>query len=408
VGEINPGFPPNRRSHLNDPARAVGGQGKDIQQMAMRMGALERLLSSYREKQVEVRKPDGSFQSITVLAKEGGSGSGDSVYASAIAPSKFRKVGGVWKVSFTPAKLWEHSLKNLSKEHEIKLDDAPLTNDPAPEKALAGGDNEVWLSYKITYNGAVSAPVTLTIGEAPEKKPLTPKRPEYEGDGVKEQDGILIQKIGTITVNRDSDPTWKPECTSSKADVFLPIIVDSAPENTKAQSVYYKYDKGSDIFKMFANGTEDDGTVGLLAEETSERSKYITIAQIGQKKSEPQIHVEAEGEGEGRKIIVKGNDVSLNLTKLVKGLTVKDGLVTSAEEDTDDGSEGWTGTVEFHHRDLVDLSNENFVLCTFKKGRLTKVEYKVSSGVTYVDLPGTEDAPGAATFESYNTNPPIP
>jgi len=84
-------------------------------------------------------------------------GSGKPTYASTIVPERFKMSGGTWKVRFQPARLWEHSLRNAAQGWDILAGESTLTSTPAPELALAEGENDVWLWYEFTIEGEIGS-----------------------------------------------------------------------------------------------------------------------------------------------------------------------------------------------------------------------------------------------------------
>jgi hypothetical protein len=216
--QVNPGVDPPRRGSLSDPARKLGGQDQAVQAMARRLQALERFLQPYREKLVQVRRDDGTFQTISVLAKEGGGAAGGG-YGSTIVPKSIYQKDGVWRLIFHPAMFVENSLAQAGKAHEIKAGKGNLTDDPPPEFALSGKTEQVWLKFGVTRESSIAADSPgLVIGGEPEKKVLEPKRPNFDG-----KDGEHSQLVGTVKFT-DGAPEWIPANSDATASIYLPAI----------------------------------------------------------------------------------------------------------------------------------------------------------------------------------------
>lgn len=216
--QVNPGVDPPRRGSLGDPARKLGGQDQVLQAAIRRLQALERFLQPYREKLVQVRLDDGTFQTISVLAKEGG-GAGGGSYGSTLVPKTIYKKDGVWRLVFYPAMLAEHSLAEAGKMHEIKSPGGKLTADPLPEIPLGGKTEKIWLKFSLTPECTVkNDSPEIVIGEEPEKKPMQPKRPGSDGTT-----GNYVQHVGTVKFINDV-PEWVTVNSDASISLFLPGI----------------------------------------------------------------------------------------------------------------------------------------------------------------------------------------
>lgn len=216
--QVNPGFDPPRRGSLGDPARMIGNNDRAAQAMAARLQSLERLLHPYREKQVQVRNDDGTFQKIWVLAKEGGGDAGGS-YGSTLVPKLIYQKDGVWRLVFWPARFIEHSLTQAGKDHKIKCPGGFLTDDPLPEIPLKGETEKVYLKFVVTRECEVKGDSPeITTGEEPTREPMQPKRPDIPG-----ADGSYVQHVGTVKFT-DDVPEWVPNNSDASVSIFLPII----------------------------------------------------------------------------------------------------------------------------------------------------------------------------------------
>lgn len=270
VGDINPGFPPNRRNRLNDPARQIGGQDRGIAQMAARLGALERLLSSYREKQVEVRNSDGTFQTVTVLAKEGGESPGGS-FGTTIQPKELAKVAGVWTVTFHPARMMQHSLTHAGQAHDIKTSKGTLESEP--KLPLGSGTQDVWLRFDVSSTGSiVEGTPELVIGKEPDRKLVVPQRPETPGS-----EGSHVQHVGQfITADGKGAPKWKPINTSAIFSTFFTAI-ESVGDGERIYDAYQN-EPPTDKFRSLRGQNESelnaDGYTDRLEKEFIEDQDY--------------------------------------------------------------------------------------------------------------------------------------
>ena len=233
-----------------------------------RLQALERFLQPYREKLVQVRRDDGSFQTITVLAKEGGGEAGGS-YGSTLLPKTIYKKDGVWRLVFHPAMFVEHSLTEAGKMHEIKTAGGKLTADPAPEIPLSGKTEKIWLKFSLTPECTVKADSPeIVIGAEPEKKPMQPKRPG--SDGVT---GNHAQHVGTVEF-KDGVPEWVPVNSDASVSIFLPAIERVGDGETDYET--YQAKPPTDKIRTFRgqNGEElqKSGYTDALEKEFGESS----------------------------------------------------------------------------------------------------------------------------------------
>lgn len=265
---VNPGFDPPRRGRIGDPAKAIGGNSNAVQAMASRIQSLERLLQSYREKQVQVRRDDGTFQTITVLAKEGGGEAGGS-YGSTLVPETIYQKDGVWRLVFHQAMFAEHSLAEAGKMHEIKTTGGNLTADPAPEIPLSGKTEKVWLKFSLTPECTVEADSPeIVIGEEPKKKPMEPKRPGADG-----KTGNHVQHVGTVEF-KDNVPEWKPINSDASVSLFLPAIEKVGDGETDYET--YQAKPPTDKIRTFrgqnAEELQESGYTDALEKEFGESS----------------------------------------------------------------------------------------------------------------------------------------
>lgn len=189
-----------------------------MQAMARRLQALERFLQPYREKLVQVRKDDGTFQTISVLAKEGG-GDGTGGYGSTLVPKSIFQKDGVWRLVFHPARFIEHSLDGAGKDHAIKASKGNLDDDPLPEIALSGETQKVWLKFEVTRESSVGKDSPeIVVGEKPDSNPMEPRRPDFEG-----KDGKHVQHVGTVKFT-DGVPEWVTVNSDASVSIYLPAI----------------------------------------------------------------------------------------------------------------------------------------------------------------------------------------
>jgi hypothetical protein len=219
--------------------------------MAQRLGAMERLLSSYREKQVEVRRPDGTFQTITVLAKEGGEASG-STFGTTIQIKTLEKVQGRWRVRFFPAKLAEHSILHAGETHSIQVPGGNLDNDPTPFINIAPGD-KVWLTFKVTQTADVDGDsVKLVIGnKMPERVSMNPIRPGNEEGKV----GDHVQEVGSFSKDGDA-LIWLPNNTNAVFCGFFTAI-ESVGDGEKLYDSYTD-NPPTDRYRSIRGQTDDE------------------------------------------------------------------------------------------------------------------------------------------------------
>jgi hypothetical protein len=272
------------------------------------------------------------------------------IYTSTIVPQRIFADEGQWKVIFTLAKFWEHSLHEPGKEHRIAAGGGHLDEeDPQVEVPLEEGNNEIWLKFGVTKEGKIAADsVELEIGVKPDSNPMLPLRPPEEDDGTTPSglDGIHVQKIGTIEIpaapNEENKPVkWKPECTSAKLDIFSPGIEFVGD----GQRLYRTYDGelSIDKWRTIKNGDEPDSggsdagdTVNFLLEPASESEEIgdsLVIARLAEKSSEPQVRVSQVGSGMSAINLVRGNGKNGKLTFLDPDGNVgfelewKDGLI---------------------------------------------------------------------------------
>ncbi|MCW1887722.1 hypothetical protein OKA04_23495 [Luteolibacter flavescens] len=326
-------------------------------------------------------------------------------YSSTIAPANIRHDGSGWKVTFTSAKLWEHSLKNIGKPHDIAAGSGVLSATPPPELPLSNGANEVWLKYQLDPLGEVSDGVALTIGAQPSPTQLQPKRPN--GGNVP---GVVTQKIGTITVtDANTAPTWRPECTSTKVDHMLPVIEDA---DADGQSLYHEWGDGKDKFKMVRNADPDPATSEessdgepILNEEPAPYSKNIIFARIAQRATDPQVKVKSVGSGPKRKLVLEGNSIDAALSGYIKNLNIKDGMFLSAEADDGPHVGGWWGTVTWVFLSMGSPSDYNSLKLRWEAGRLVNV-YLALSESPEVEQPGTEEVQGNVYWNSMDSYVP--
>lgn len=248
--QVNPGFDPPRRGSLSDLARKLGGQDQAVQAMARRLQALERFLQPYREKMVQVRRDDGTFQTISVLAKEGWSeGGGD--YGSTLVPKTIFQKDGVWRLVFHSAMFAEHSLAEAGKMHEIKTANGNLTDKPAPEIPLSGKTEKIWLKFSLTRDCTVKADSPeIVIGAEPEKKPMVPRRPGSDGN-----DGNHVQHVGTVEFT-DGAPEWIPVNSDASVSLFLPAIEKVGDGETDYET--YQSSPPTDKIRTFRGQNEEE------------------------------------------------------------------------------------------------------------------------------------------------------
>lgn len=337
-------------------------------------------------------------------------GGGSGVYESVILPTRFFNDGTSeepeWKVEFTSAKLWEHSMNDGGFPHEIIIADGTLTSDPKKSLPIEEGTNDVWLKFRIESKCEVEFDSPeLIIGEAPENEPFWPNRPgvnEAEEVGSFGQTGTHIQRIGTITLEAGKRPVWKSESPHAVVWIGQTEWEDSDPE--EGQSIYHIYEEGKDKFKTIKNAeaTVEDGEEGVLNDEAEPFSPHVVFARICQKESDPQVHVTSEGENETRKIIIKGNNFSAAISGLVKGLVVNDGMVTAVEEETPE-DDGWWGVAEWEFQDLAGSGSMKLKF-EIENGRIMKAYTAVSEG-EYGEITGTEGSPGFANIVSFYAVP---
>lgn len=337
-------------------------------------------------------------------------GGGSSGYESVILPTKFFNDGTSeepeWKVEFTSAKLWEHSMNDAGFPHDIKIADGYLTDDPKKSLEIAEGTNDVWLRFDIKADCEVELDTPeLIIGEAPENTPFWPNRPGLDPDDLETKGsfgktGTHIQRIGTITLEEGKRPTWKSESPHAVVWIGQTEWEDSTPDD--GQSLYHKFEEGKDFLKTAKNAdTEvEEGAEGVLNDEEEPFSEHLVFARICQKESDPQIHVTSEGDNESRKIIIKGNNFSTTISGRVKGLSVDDGLITGADEEPAEEG-GWWGTAVWTFYSPGASSQENQVRFTYEAGRLILVEKEQSSG-GFEEEEGAEGTPGSVQFWAEN------
>jgi len=271
---------------------------------------------------------------------------GPPAYSATIVPARIAKDGSTWKVEFTRAKLWEQSLHDSGKEHQIAVGASFLDSDPAPEVALTSGENQIWLAYGIAKEGKiVPSSVQLTIGAKPATTLVEPLRPPDTDGGTTPSglDGLHVQLIGLIDVPETGDPIWKPECTTAKADIFLPGIEFVGD----GQRLYKDYDaaNGRDRWRTIKNaaapssGASETGeNVNFLLEPPSESGEIgdsLVIARLANRATEPQVKVRQVGSGMTAINLVEGNGKDGKRTLLDPDGNVaweiewKDGLIVS-------------------------------------------------------------------------------
>lgn len=248
---LNPGVDPPQRGRLRDPARAIGDNRNAIDSTTNRVKSIERLLQNYREKQVQVRRDDGSFQTITVLAKEGGSAD-SSDYPSTLVPKTIYQKEGVWRLVFHPAMFREFSLKETGKAHKIKADTSTLDAEELPEIPLSGITQKVWLKFGLTPGCTVEADSPeVVVGDEPPRKLMQPKRPD--GGNVA---GKYVQHVGTVKFVEGGEPEWVPGNSDASVSIFLPAI-ECIGDGIRDYDTY-QADPPTDKFRTFRGQNDDE------------------------------------------------------------------------------------------------------------------------------------------------------
>lgn len=334
---------------------------------------------------------------------------GGASFSATIVPVAFSLEEEVWSVEFTPAKLWEQSLKNPGLAHPIVAGDpaTALTADPAPLVELETGANDVWLVIGIDAAGKVAADsVQLVIGDEPDATQFEPNRPS--GGGVT---GTHVQKVGTITVvDAATEPLWIPECTSAVLHVFVPEM-ESVGEGI---SIYNNYAAGKDQFRSHKQEEpegdwvpvlrpEEDASAGdpeadppVPAVEGYTQGTEIRHMAFGPRPTSPQItFVRVDGKNE-----VRGNGNGWPDGMTVSGyrltsISWNDGLVTGATAAAEDEEEGWWGGLDWYNgggTEALRLSVANGRIVGVIKGEVISGDYEENA------VPGTEATPGYANI----------
>lgn len=347
----------------------------------------------------------GYDQPETLADPVGGGG-----YSSTIVPEYFAREGegesAVWKVVFTKARFWEQSLHTPGTGHEITTSAGKLTDDseeaPRPELPLITGANDVWLKFGIVAAGKVkgevgpdpgpAAPgVELIIGDKPAETQYEPTRPD--GGTV---DGTHVQKIGTITVaDGTTEPTWEPECTAARLDVFVPEIEHSGG----GQKLYNSYSDGRDIWRTFVSA-DGEGEPVLNDPAEGGLGDAIIFTKIKERDEDsdngyPQLRIVSVGDAPHRRIEAQGNGVKLDLTGTLKSLTVRDGFVTAAS--ADGSSTGWWGQIGFQFSPAGGGSFQTLTI-DVESGAIVNVDCNQGSSGG-----GTEDDPELVVFQFGDT-----
>lgn len=217
-------------------AAEVANLKQDLMAMSQRIQALEMLLQSYQEANLDFEMANGQTRGLKLLVQPGSSVPSTRTASSTLSLRSVEQKNGAWVITFHPAKLYEHSLHGAGQEHEIAAGAGKLHDEKPPELPITQKDSEVWLVFGVAKEGKVKqGSVKIMVGKPPKKELMQPVRPKEDGSAAG-KDGIHTQKVGRFTWTNNT-PTWVPENTSCLLDIFLP------PIETKGGGVplFFKY-----------------------------------------------------------------------------------------------------------------------------------------------------------------------
>ena len=429
--QVNPGFDPPRRGSLGDPAKAIGGNSQATQAMASRLQSLERFLQNYREKQVQVRRDDGTFQKIWVLAKEGGetvAGNDEALYAEVVTLP-----GGAHGVSVSVGYV-EYQNAGASESDEgftgtleplmggVTLDDPAIQPLPLP-----GVVSFTYLRVKTDSDGVPKFGASAaTIEVFPEAQKSVHHIRNNPVSGTKEGDYffLLLQTEANgstpprpIAKKRVHGNRYLPnqlvefENAGGKREMYKGYL-EGPDDKHEFRTVEQIEGEGVEIIEPLNPGAEaedpvvaPDGTVitaGKPATPPEKEGDTLKWRRISQRKDYPQIHVREEKNEEPdedgitrSRVLVEGNKFKASEGEVKKfTISIDDGLIKSFAkiEDEDEDGEGWWGTLQ-----ILNLSTSAELTQFFEAGSLKRVRATVTAGISQ-DIPGTKDMPGLASI----------